>query len=207
MQRPHSKIIKEIPMRSLMLASAAIILSAGAAMAQTATTAPAPTGAPNGPVVTSPNASPGNTAPANGGTTTTPYYSGQNSIKTSTTTGTTPDTMAPPSASMQPKPMKASMTYSHKTAMPQNADVRTYLQIASDAIRHHDKMTADDALSHAETRLLTRAVPASSGPTADDSPAVTAIEHARQAVSSGDYATAASDTKMAMHIHHGMMGM
>jgi hypothetical protein len=192
-----------------MLASAAIIVSAGAAMAQTTTSAPAPTGAPNAPMMTAPNASPGNMAPANGGTTTTPYYSGQNSIKTSTATGTTPGNMAPPAADAQPqpRPMKAMMTYSHSAAMPQNADVRTYLHIAADAIRHHDKATADDALSHAETRLLTRAVPASSGPAADDSPAVTAIEHARQALAAGDYPTAGADTKMAMHAHHGMMGM
>jgi hypothetical protein len=166
-------------MRSLMLASAAIILSTGAAMAQT--------------------------TPANGAATTTPYYNGQNAVKTTTTA--TPDAMTPPQPGPQPKPMPTAMTYSHGAAMPQNADVRTYLHIAANAIRHHDKMTADDALSHAETRLLTRAVPASSGPAIDNSPAVTAIEHARQALAAGDFPTASADTKTAMHMHHGMMGM
>ncbi len=216
-------------MRSVWLASAAIILSAGAAMAQTSMTSPAPTGAPNA-AMAAPNASPGSMAPAGGTTTTTPAYSGQNSIKTSTTTSPAPTgapnaaQMTPPGASpgntapaknmamndtAAPKPMKATM-YGHGGnsggMMPANADTKTYLKMASEAIRHHDKARADDALSHAETRILTRAVPASTGPVADESPAITAIEHARQALAAGDYATAASDTKMAMHAHHGMMG-
>jgi len=98
------------------------------------------------------------------------------------------------------------MGYGGSAALPENADTNTYLRIASKAIKQHDKMLADDALSHAETRMLTRAVPASEGATADDSPGITAIEHARQALTSGDYQTAASDTRMAMHDHHGMMG-
>jgi len=102
-------------------------------------------------------------------------------------------------------PMLASMRYSH-AAMPEDADARTYLRIAESAIRQHDRMTADDALSHAETRMLTRAVPASASAQPDDSPAISSIEQARHALSSGDYQTAAQDTKMAMHAHHGMMG-
>jgi hypothetical protein len=216
-------------MRTVWLASAAIILSAGAAMAQTSTTSPAPTGAPNA-AMAAPNASPGNMAPANGTTTTTPEYSGQNSIKTSTTTSPAPTgapnaaQMTPPGASpgnaapntapannmamsdsAAPKPMKAAMTYHHESMMPKNADTKTYLRMAADAIKHHNKALADDALSHAETRILTRAVPASTGAVQDDSPAITAIEHAREALSSGDYRAAASDTRMAMHMHHGMM--
>ncbi len=202
-------------MRIALLASAAVFLTAGAAMAQS-TMAPAPTGAPNA-AMTTPNGSPGNMAPA---PKTTPVYSGQNSIKTSTTAnpaptgapgaaqvtppGASPGNMAPNNGAM------ASNTHMHGAyrtmAMPSDGDARTYLHIAADAIKAHNKMRADDALSHAETRMLDRAVPASTGAMADDSPAVTSIEHARQALAAGDYATAASDTKMAMHEHHGMMG-
>jgi hypothetical protein len=64
---------------------------------------------------------------------------------------------------------------------------------------------ADDALSHAETRMLTRAVPASAVAEPDDAPTISAIEHARSALASGDYQLAAADTRMAMHSHHGMM--
>jgi hypothetical protein len=90
-------------------------------------------------------------------------------------------------------------------AMPENASADRYLHIASDAIKHHNKTVADDALSHAETRLLTRAVPASSNMTADDSPRISAIEGARKALTSGDYQTASDDTRQAMHGHMGGM--
>jgi hypothetical protein len=87
--------------------------------------------------------------------------------------------------------------------MPADADAHTYLKIAAMAIKHHDKATADEALNRAETRMLTRSVPAS-GSMADDSPGVTAVENARQAVDAGNYHEAMMDTNMAMH-HH-MMG-
>ncbi len=87
--------------------------------------------------------------------------------------------------------------------MPADADAHTYLKIAAMAIKHHDKATADEALNRAETRMLTRSVPAS-GSMADDSPGVTAVENARQAVDAGNYHEAMMDTDMAMH-HH-MMG-
>lgn len=88
--------------------------------------------------------------------------------------------------------------------MPENASADRYLHIASDAIKHHNKNVADDALSHAETRLLTRAVPASGGMT-DQSPRVGAIESARHALASSDYQTAADDIRQAMHGHMGGM--
>jgi hypothetical protein len=93
----------------------------------------------------------------------------------------------------------------HNMTVPADADARTYLHIASDAIRHNNKMVADDALSHAETRLLTRSVPQSASIPVDDSDSVTAIEHARQAVASGDMAVAMTDTREAMHTMHGGM--
>jgi hypothetical protein len=208
-------------MSTLLMATAAFCLTAGAAMAQTATSSPAPTGAPNA-AKASPdsNASPGNMSPASGTTTTKPVYSGQNSIKTITTTSA-PDASSAQAgmsnsssgqmgsgtmAAAKPAPMHTAMTYYRPTALPVNADVRTYLKIAADAIKNHQKAMADDALSHAETRILTRAVPASAGAAPDDSPAISAIEHARSALASGDYQQAASDTRMAIHDRHGMMG-
>jgi hypothetical protein len=95
----------------------------------------------------------------------------------------------------------------HTMAMPADGAPGMYLHIAKMAIMHHDKATADDALSHAETRLLSRAVPADQGSATDESPAVTSIEHARMALSSGNMMVASSDTSMAMsQIHHGAMG-
>jgi hypothetical protein len=93
----------------------------------------------------------------------------------------------------------------HIMTMPEDADARTYLHIATDAIRHNNKAVADDALSHAETRLLTRSVPQSSTIPVDESQSVTAIEHARQAVASGDMTVAMTDTRDAMHTMHGGM--
>ncbi len=91
-------------------------------------------------------------------------------------------------------------------AMPEDASAARYLHIAKFAIRHNDKARADDALSRAETRLLTRAVPQSSAIPTDDSPAVTAIEQARQALRSDNWHEASADTDMAMHnMHHEMM--
>jgi hypothetical protein len=221
---------QENSMRLALLASAAICLSAGVAMAQATTSSPAPTGAPNA-AMSSPNGSPGNMAPSAKAT---PVYSGQDSIKTTTTSnpaptgapgaaqitqpGASPGNMAPNNGGMSASTSagdSSGMTKMssnshmrgawHMMAMPTDGDARTYLHIASDAIKQHNKMRADDALSRAETRMLDRAVPASSGPVADDSPVVTSIERARQALASGDYSTAASDTKMAMHAHHGMI--
>jgi hypothetical protein len=145
-------------------------------------------------------------------TTTKPVYSGQNSIKT-VTTSPAPNAAQPTGGSMgmtassgmsAPAPKPMAMSGGHGMALPANADAKTYLHIASTAIKHHDKALAEEALSHAETRLLTRAVPAAAAATPDDSAAVTAIEHARQALMAGDYSTAQSDTWTAMHAHHAM---
>jgi hypothetical protein len=90
--------------------------------------------------------------------------------------------------------------------LPANANTGTYLHIAKMAIHKHELARADDALSHAETRLLTRSVPADSGSLADNSPAVSSIEHARSALSAGNYAQASSDTDTAMQQAHGDIG-
>jgi hypothetical protein len=91
--------------------------------------------------------------------------------------------------------------------LPENATPADYLKIAKEAIHHHEKMRADDALSHAETRLLDRSVVQSNADPVDHTPAVHDIEQARQALSSGDMHTASMDTDMAMrhlHMHHMM---
>jgi hypothetical protein len=146
------------------------------------------------------------------------HYNGQNSISPAAgqassegnsggdTTNGMSGTKPLPTQHVASAPTYSAGSSDSAMSLPENADPSAYLKIASKAIKQHDKMLADDALSDAETRMLTRAVPASEGATADDSPGVTAIEHARQALASGDYQTAASDTRMAMHAHHGMMG-
>ena len=81
--------------------------------------------------------------------------------------------------------------------MPEDASATDYLHIAKMAIKHHNKMMADNALQHAETRMLTRAVPAGSiAP--DSSSSISAIEDARSAVKSGDMMKASSDIDTAM---------
>ncbi len=87
--------------------------------------------------------------------------------------------------------------------VPEDASATTYLHIANTAIKHHNKAVADDALSHAETRLLTRSVQ-QGAIAADDSPPVQSIESARKALQSGDYSTAATNTKEALGAVSGM---
>jgi hypothetical protein len=161
--------------------------------------------APGG--TTSSAASEGVNPAQSGGLTTSPqaaetssHYNGENSISQ-------PAGQSGMAASQTGGMGKSHVAYGGAAmSVPENADAGQYLKMAAKAIKQHNKMMADDALSHAETRMLTRAVPAAAGTQPDASPAVTAIEHARQALSSGDYAAAAADTKMAMHAHHGMMG-
>jgi len=90
--------------------------------------------------------------------------------------------------------------------MPANADASTYLHMAKQAIAHHDKARADDALAHAETRLLSRAVPQTDTNPVDDNPAIKSIEQARAALNSGDMDTAKTDTDTAIEQAHHHMG-
>jgi hypothetical protein len=208
-------------MRFALLASAAFLMSAGLACAQTSSSTPAPDGAPNA-AQASPGESPGKMAPAGGGMVSTPQYS-QDQIKTSSSAsapaadgspsaasanpGEPAGKMAPATAvgsEMSPTPKHLAMAHGSGQTMPENADARTYLHMAADAIKHHDKFTAEEALDRAETRLLTRSVPESSAIPTDDSPAVTAIEHAHAAVAAGDFEQASIDTKEAMHAHRMM---
>jgi hypothetical protein len=175
-------------MRSLWLASVAFAISTGIACAQTPPPAPAPTGAPNA-------MSPGNMAPPSA-------------------PPTNPGMMAPAPQSMAPASSGATsggmgMTqpmHHNMSSMPANGSVDTYMNIAQTAVRNHNKAQADEALSRAETRLLTRSVPQSSTIPADDSPAVTAIEHARDAIRSGNMQQASTDIDTAMQqMHQGSM--
>jgi hypothetical protein len=229
-------------MRSLLLASAAVLFTAGIACAQTASPTPAPEGAPNAPQAsTAPGASYGKTAPtpaaqpdamssssasssssmaapspAPEGAPNAPQEStapgasyGKTASAPAPVTNTDSGTMGQNTAASGDSAMGAGTKHMHHmwsgTSMPADADARTYLHIASAAIRHHDKATADEALSRAETRMLTRSVPAS-GVMTDDSPSITAVENARQAVDAGNFQQAAADTDQAMH-HHMMGGM
>ncbi len=213
-------------MRSLLLASAAVLITAGIACAQTASPTPAPTGSMGEPTATGSAAgrtapNPAATVPApatdstmsssNSGTSTVPNSksstgnAGEMATKSDpVSTGSTGMT----SGSSGMSSMNTGMTHTHHMwsgTMPQDADAHTYLKIASMAIKHHDKATADEALNRAETRMLTRSVPAS-GSMMDDSAGVKAVENARQAVDAGNYHEAMTDTDMAMH-HHMMAGM
>jgi hypothetical protein len=192
-------------MRSILLASAALILSAGIACAQSATPSPAPTGATNGPIETSPGLSPGKTTPPAAG-------EAPSTISPATSTDTTaPANGASMGADKDSVTAKthsvATMHHSYSQAtMPTDGTPASYLHIAKAAIHAHNKMRADDALSNAETILLTRAVPQGDVNPVDHSPAIDSIEGARKAVQADDMTTASSDIDMAMHqIRHARM--
>jgi hypothetical protein len=196
-------------MRTLWLASAAFIVSTHFASAQPATPAPAPTGAPNAPTETSPGMSPGNTASPTATPMTPPSNSGAMSpgatSNGSMSNGSMSNGTMSPGATSNGAMSNGSMSNGsamspnashHK--MPANASAAKYLQIAQSAIDHHNKARADEALSRAETRLLTRAVPQSSATSPDESPAITAITQARQALKAGDFKQASAETNTAI---------
>lgn len=212
-------------MRSLWLASTALLISTGIACAQSGpVTNPAPTGAVSAPQVTPSGTAPGNMSPGPSSTTamsslpvshTTPAPNGAASapdVNSGAPPGTAPGKMSTASNGMAsdttvqtaPGPM-----YSHHhhwssaTALPQDASATTYLHIAKSAIGHHNAALADDALSHAETQLLDRAVPQGQI-MADNSPSIQSIESARKALHAGDYSQASADTKQAASAVSGM---
>jgi hypothetical protein len=78
------------------------------------------------------------------------------------------------------------------SGLPAEDSPAAYLHIAKRAIAHHNVALADDALSHAETRLLDRSVP-QGGIAADTSPAIQSIENARQALHAGNYSQASME--------------
>jgi hypothetical protein len=223
-------------MRSFWLGSAALLMSTGLALAQTATPAPAPTAGPSALVVTQPGASPGNTASADAGGAgavshpnsagtaapptmamspnaqgamsggagaSTPAPDGAPSEANMTSPGASPGKTAPAAGTQASNAVASPDTGTHVMhhewgALPNDASAHSYLHMAKMAIHQHDTARADEALSRAETRLLTRAVPASDGSAVDQSPAITAITNARSALRSGDFAQASTDTDTAL---------
>jgi hypothetical protein len=137
---------------------------------------PAPDGAPSEAHVTAQGSSPGKTAPSS-----------------STQSANMP---AAPANTMVAS--EATPVHHRMMGVPAEGSAHMYLHLAKVAISHHDTARADDALSHAETRLLTRAIPASDASAVDQSPAITAIENARSALRSGDFAQASTYTATAM---------
>ncbi len=94
--------------------------------------------------------------------------------------------------------LSAGMAWAQPASSSGANDAAQCLQTAQQAIAHHDRAKASEALSQAETRLLTRAVPQTQATMPDQSPAIAAIERARKAVEAGDYTKAAKETAMAM---------
>ncbi len=167
-------------MRSIWMASAVLLMTGGAAFAQTnMMSSPAPTGAVGTPAETQPGMSPGNTAP---GDQSSNGMSNSGMSQTAESNGMS----------------HSSHHWANHEGMPENAGPRVYLHMAEHAIARHDKMGAQSALSHAETRMLTRSVDASSASSLDQSPGIMAVQRARHAVEASDYATAAQETRMAM---------
>jgi hypothetical protein len=195
-------------MRSFWLASTALLITAGVAAAQTSQATPAPTGAVTSPKVTPPGVSSGNMAPTPGttmsmskpgagapapdGAVSAPAPDG--AVSAPTMTAAAP---GPASGRMAPAASKTAATgtthpWHHHWSngpmtsgkLPEDASATTYLHIAKTAIGDHNLSLADDALSHAETRLLDRAVP--------------------QGQIAGNYAKASADTRQASSALSGM---
>jgi hypothetical protein len=82
-------------------------------------------------------------------------------------------------------------------SMPTNAGAGTYLHIANRAVMHGNAATAQEALSRAETVLLSRTIP-QGGAMPDSSPAVSSIIDARKQVAAGDMSAASTSIKAAM---------
>ena len=212
-------------MRSLWLASTALLITTGIACAQSGPVSnPAPTGAVTSPQVSPGGSAPGNMSPGPTGTTamssmptskTTPAPNGAVSapdVNSGAPPGTAPGKMSTASNSMAtsssgqsaPGPMyNHHHHWSSNSALPQNASATTYLHIAKSAIGHHNAALADDALSHAETQLLNRSVPAGQV-MPDSSPPIQSIESARKALHAGNYSEASADTKQAASAVSGM---
>lgn len=212
-------------MRTLWLASTALLLTAGIACAQNAPpAAPAPTGGLASPQASpAPGASPGSMAPA-GGNSGAPMSgmsgSGMSSnappangapapngaVNAPAMTAANPGAAPGKTAQSEPN-MPAHHPWHHhwsgSASLPQDASASTYLHIANAAIGHHNKALADDALSHAETRLLDRSVP-QGRVAADNSPAIQSIESARQALKAGNFSQASTDAHQAASASNSM---
>ena len=215
-------------MRTIWLASTALLMSAAFASAQsTPATSPAPTGAITSPAVTPQGTSPGNmganaapgasmsmSAPTtNGVSSPAPNGAASAPSVTASNPAAAPGKMAPtPAASSSESAMNTTHPWHHhwmqggqwsSTSLPADASPSAYLHIAKHAIAHHNIALADDALSHAETRLLDRSVP-QGDISADSSPAIQSITSARQALHDGNYSQASADTSQAAGSASGM---
>ncbi|WBO60797.1 MULTISPECIES: hypothetical protein [unclassified Acidocella] len=194
-------------MRSLWMASAALLMTAGIACAQTT-----PQGATNAPNEVPDGAAAGKTAP-NSGTTTmapgnaAPAPQGAINAPMETPPGAAPGKTA--SAPMKQHKMKHHWKHDEDGKMkPPHGGPEASLKSAKMAMEHHDYARAQSDLSHAETLLLTRSVDQGSGMSPDQSPAVHSIEQARKALRAHDTQGAMSATDAAMHAahkHHGQM--
>ncbi|HTJ91319.1 MAG TPA: hypothetical protein VL356_14235 [Acidocella sp.] len=172
-------------MRSLWLASAAFIVISGTAFAQTN---PSPGMANPGYQSQGTMSQPGTMGNPNQGTMSQPGTMGNPNQGTMSQ----PGTMGNPNQGAMAEPSAGYDTAAR------------YLQRARTAIQQHRRAQADTLLSNAETIMLTRAVPQSSGPTPDTSPRVTAISNARAAVQQRNWTSALQYTDEAIQ-HHGAM--
>ncbi|MDE8347381.1 MAG: hypothetical protein POH28_14595 [Acidocella sp.] len=218
-------------MRTILMASSALMLMSGIALAQTAGTAapvPAQSGmkdsTANGQMQTT---SPSSTAPApvaaqsgmkdstaGGQTKTMSANTSTHGTMGHSTTGT--QTMPKQRQSTMSKTMGHSGTMMHHTAMMHhtmmhdgmmhhgmmaNGTAGQYMHMAQQAVMAHNKMRATEALGRAETDLLTNSYTQGSVTGPISTPAIAAIRDARKDVRSGDYHGAS------MMIHKAMMGM
>lgn len=197
-------------MRSLWMASAALLMTAGIACAQTT-----PQGATNAPNEVPDGAAAGKTAPNSAATTmapsgpsnAAPAPQGATNAPMETPPGAAPGKTAP--VPMPQHKMKHHWKHDEDGKMkPPHGGPEASLKSAKQAIAHHDYARAQTDLSHAETLLLTRSVDQGSGMSPDQSPAVKSIEQARKALRAHDTEGAMSATDAAMHEahkHHGHM--
>ena len=210
-------------MRTIWLTSIALMMTTSLAFAQSTTTSPAANATPNKPQTAAPGAAgktspapsdmPAPTIPAATSSNTVPTPNGVPGIAAQTSGGaapgkTTPTNRTRPNASKTASAYGATgvtrhhKKYSSMMGMPLEGSAASYLHVAKTAIHQRDKIRADDALSRAETRLLTRVVPASASAASDETPAISAIQNARKALAADNLAQASRDTDMAMHQTH-----
>ncbi|HQT68141.1 MAG TPA: hypothetical protein PLC74_11130 [Acetobacteraceae bacterium] len=238
-------------MRSVLMATASLLLTTGLAFAQTPSTMPgntspgmstpmaqgsamAPAGSSGtmGNATGTPSSMPGNTSPGMStpmaqGSAMAPAGStgamGNQSGTPSVMPGNTSPGMGtamPMHPPMHPKKLHHQMADAYHggamdmphggmMGMPAEGSATEYLKIAKTAIMQKKKMIAEEALGHAETRILTRSVPAGMGIEPDNSPMIQKIQMARQSLMANDMNGAMAGTDAALRMdmmHHDKMG-
>lgn len=83
------------------------------------------------------------------------------------------------------------------------ANAAMYLHMAQGAVSKGNKSAALEDLSRAETRMLSRSVPASEAGQPINSPGVAAVRNARAAINAGNMSEASKDINTAMDQLHG----